>query len=285
MNRDFYFQWSVTTLVIVWLMVFAFIPHLFILVNSILPLNIFSFDWTKVTLRNYYDILSTVMYFKIFGRSILLAGTCTTCCLIIAYPFAYFLPQIKSRYESLLFLLIIIPFWTSSLIRTYAIVSILKAKGIFNAGLLKIGLIQEPLQLLHTNAAVVLGLVYDLLPFMIIPLYTSFKRLDHSYIDAARDLGASRTKIFLRVIIPLTLPGILSGSVLVFLPAMSLFYIPDILGGAQSMLLGNLIQQQFLREQWPRGSALSVLLVVMLTLLLWLLRRLLKDNHFYENFL
>jgi spermidine/putrescine transport system permease protein len=235
-------------------------------------------------LKHYFTILSEPLYLKVFWRSFKLAATCTLLCLLIAYPFAYFFTKVKARYKSLLLLLIIIPFWTSSLIRTYAIISMLKAKGILNTGLMALGLIQTPIQLLHTPIAVIIGLVYDLLPFMILPLYTSFEKLNPLYVDAARDLGANRFMVFSKIIFPLTLPGIFSGSLLVFLPAMSIFYIPDILGGSKSLLLGNLIQRQFLMNNWPLGAALSVILISMLIIFLAIGHRLQKGRDFYQDF-
>lgn len=162
-----------------------------------------------------------------------------------------------------------IPFWTSSLIRTYAIMILIKAKGLLNSFLLWLGIIHHPLQLLYSTPAVIIGLIYSLLPFMILPLYSSIEKLDHSLIEAARDLGASKFRVFYKIIIPLTKPGIIGGILLVFLPAMTLFYIPDILGGAKSMLLGNLIENQFLQiTNWPLGAATSTLLLVFMTLLI-----------------
>ena len=166
-------------------------------------------------------------------------------------------------------LLVIIPFWTSSLIRSYALIAIIKAKGILNSLLIALGIIHQPLSILFTNSAVIIGLVYNLLPFMILPIMTNVERLDNRLIDAARDLGANRFTTFRKVIIPLTMPGIIAGSILVFLPAMTIFYIPDILGGAKSILLGNLIQNQFLiAENWPMGSAISAILTLVLATLI-----------------
>lgn len=170
--------------------------------------------------------------------------------------------------------MVIIPFWTSSMIRTYAMMAILKAKGFLNALLLSLHIIHLPLLLLYTNFAVIVGLVYNLLPFMILPLYANIEKLDYRLVDAARDLGANWPTIFRRVIIPLTTPGIMAGIILVFLPAMTLFYIPDIMGGSKSMLLGNLIEDQFqFSNNWPAGSATSIILTVIMALMLMIYRR------------
>jgi spermidine/putrescine transport system permease protein len=206
---------------------------------------------------------------SIFVKSIYLAAAIVLICLFIGYPFAYILARTRSRYKSLLLMLVIIPFWTSSLIRTYAVMAILKVQGILNTVLLAGGIIHHPLQILYSNLAVFIGLTYDLLPFMILPLYANIEKLDETLLEAAKDLGAGRARIFLRIILPLTVSGILSGSVLVFLPAMTMFYVPDLLGGAKSLLLGNLIENKFLLvTNWPLGSAISIVLIALMSLML-----------------
>jgi spermidine/putrescine transport system permease protein len=277
------FKWICITLVGSWLVLFAFIPHLFILLKSF-QAPVYMGEQSP-TLANYKALIFNPMYFRVFWRSFKLASICTVLCLILAYPFAWFLSQITTRYKHLLLLLVIIPFWTSSLIRTYAIIALLKVKGILNTLLLSLGVIQQPLQWLYTNTAVLIGLTYDLLPFMILPLYTNFEKLDSQYLHAARDLGASQWQVFSRVLLPLTVLGILGGSLLVFLPAMSLFYIADMLGGAKSLLLGNLIQRQFLSlHNWPMGAALSIILVSALGLLLGIYRLAQKQGKlFYQD--
>jgi spermidine/putrescine transport system permease protein len=205
----------------------------------------------------------------IFLRSIEISLLVTGICLVAGYPFAYILARAPERLKNILLLLVIIPFWTSSLVRTYALVVILKAKGLFNTLLLNIGLIDHPLQLLYTDTATVIGLVYSLLPFMILPLYANIEKVDSHLLDAARDLGANSWQVFFRILLPLTIPGIIAGSILVLLPAMSLFYISNILGGAKTMLLGNLIENQFLSARnWPMGATISVLLTLLMGLLL-----------------
>lgn len=269
MNTNRRFQYFSIGLIWVWLALFACIPILLVLATSLLSHRVDSdFIQLHLTLQNYIGLLDTV-YLKIFLHSFSLSGTVTLLCLLLGYPFAYILARIEEKYRGLLLLLVIIPFWTSSLIRTYAIVILLKAKGILNAFLLWLGVIHQPLQLLYTNSAVLIGLVYTLLPFMILPLYATIEKLDTRLLDAARDLGASRVRMFFRIILPLTWSGILAGCMLVFLPAMSMFYIPDLLGGAKSMLVGNLIEDQFLAaHDWPSGAAVSILLTLIMGLLL-----------------
>jgi spermidine/putrescine transport system permease protein len=255
----------------VWLILFSFIPLSLVLIASFLSNDNIHLLSLPFTLTNYSTLLTGV-FAKIFFRSLLVALITTGCCLLIAYPFSYLL--VKSKRQSLLLLLIIIPFWTSSLVRTYALMAILKSKGILNAILLKLHLIDAPLALLYSNFSVVIGLVYNLFPFMVLPIFTNMERFDFKLIEAAKDLGANRWTIFYHVFLPNTAAGIISGCLLVFLPAMTLFYIPNVLGGARSILLGNLIQDQFLvLENWPQGSATSVLLTLLLFVLLFLYRR------------
>lgn len=256
------------TIVWVWLALFAFVPFSMIIVASFLSHSEAHLLSLPFHFENYTDLFNT-LYARIFQKSFLIAGATTLICLALGYPFAYLISRIENRWKNLLILLIIIPFWTSSLIRSYALIALLKAKGILNSLLLAVGFIDQPLPILFTNTAVLIGLVYNLLPFMILPLLTNIERLDYRLVDAAHDLGASRFATFSKVIIPLTMPGIIAGSILVFLPAMTLFYIPDILGGAKSVLLGNLIQNQFLVAQnWPLGAAVSTVLTLVLATLL-----------------
>ncbi len=268
MNADRLFKWTNIATIWLWLSLFALLPTLLVLLISFLENDPVKLVRWKFTVENYLALLNP-LYFKVFLHSFGIAGLCTVICLCLGYPFAYLLARLKSKYKSLLLFLVIIPFWTSSLIRTYAIVSILKAKGLLNTLLLSLGIIHQPLAILYTGSAVIIGLVYSLLPFMILPLYANIEKLDIQWIDAARDLGANTATIFMRVILPLTLPGIVGGIILVFLPAVSMFYIPDILGGAKSLLLGNLIQNEFLAaHNWPLGSAVSIVLTLGMGLLL-----------------
>lgn len=254
-----------------WLIVFCFIPLLTVLIASFMSKDSMHLVTLPFTLENYAAFLTPV-FAKILFRSLLIACITTLLCLLIAYPFSYLM--IKSKHQSILLLLIIIPFWTSSLIRTYSLIAILKYKGVLNAILLKLHLIDAPLSLLYTNFAVIIGLVYNLLPFMVLPIFTNMERFDFRLIEAAKDLGANKWSIFTRVFLPNTAPGVLSGCLLVLLPAMTLFYIPNVLGGARSILLGNLIQNQFLvLGDWPQGSATSVILTAVLLILMFLFRR------------
>lgn len=268
MNKNNYFKAVTLSTTWVWLLIFALLPTLLVFLVSLMTKSSMDLYSTPLTLDNYRELLHPI-YLKVFARSALLAAAATFICLLIAYPFAYNISQSHPRIKSLLLLFVIIPFWTSSLIRTYAIMAILKAKGLINNLLLAIGVIDQPLQLLYTNTALLIGLIYTLLPFMILPLYANMEKLDHTLIEAAHDLGASKKTVFIRVLLPLTMPGILSGAMLVFLPAMTLFYLPSLLGGAKSTLLGNLIQGQFLSAvDWPLGAATSIALLFIMSLLM-----------------
>lgn len=273
MKNNAYFKFTSISLVYFWLALFSLIPTLLVVVVSFLSHDVDTLFRLPFTLGNYTTLFNFA-YFKILLKSIYIAGGATFLALVIGYPFAYIIGRSKSNYKGILLLLVIIPFWTSSLIRTYAIMIIFKAQGIFNHLLLWLGLIHQPMQILYTNLAVFIGLTYNFLPFMILPLYASIEKLDESVLEAARDLGASRLRTFFKVILPLTMPGIMAGILLVFLPAMTMFYIPDLLGGAKSLLVGNLIENKFLLiTNWPVGAAISVVLIVLLVVLLLIYRR------------
>ncbi len=254
----------------IWLALFALIPSFLLLLTSVLVQGDEELVRLRFTLGNYGRLFDS-MYLQIFLRSFSLAAVCTFGCLLLAYPFSYCLARLPHRFRGLLVLLVMIPFWTSSLIRSYAIVTILKMHGLLNTFLLALGLIDTPLQLLYTNTATVIGLIYTLLPLMILPLYASIEKLDWRLVEAARDLGANKYRVFFYILLPLTLPGVLAGCVLVFLPAMTLFYIPDLLGGAKTFLLGNAIQNQFLTARdWPMGSTISIALIFLMGLALFI---------------
>lgn len=259
------------TLIWVWLLLFVLAPTLMVVVASLLERGESQFVIAEFTIDNFLRLFDP-LYFQVFWNSIYLALVTTLICLLLGYPFAWMISRASPRLRPLLLVLVIIPFWTSSLVRTYAMVIILKANGLLNASLLWLGVTDKPLMLLFTEFAVIVGLVYSLLPFMILPLYAAMEKLDLRLLEAARDLGAGRVALFTRVVFPLTLPGVIAGCMLVFLPALGMFYIPDLLGGAKVLLLGNLIKDQFLAARdWPFGSAISVLLLIFMALFMLLL--------------
>ncbi|MFP4350265.1 MAG: spermidine/putrescine ABC transporter permease PotB [Thermodesulfobacteriota bacterium] len=270
------FRRLVIGVVFFWITVFVFFPNLLVVITSFLKRDPVRFVENAFTLESYVNLFDPV-FFQIFIKSFKNALVATLVCLVMSYPFAYLLCRIPLRMRRYLLVLVIIPFWTSSLIRTYALVILLKGNGILNTLLLAAGVIHQPLQILYTEGAVFCGLVYTLLPFMILPLYAAIEKLDPLLVEAAYDLGAGRLHVFTQVILPLTLPGIIAGCILVFLPALGLFYIPDLLGGAKSMLLGNFIRDQFLTARnWPFGSAASVILTVVMGVMLYAYYRSLK---------
>lgn len=278
MKSDHQFKYFSLSTLWLWLFLFALLPFCLILFASFLSHNEDQLIALPFTLDNYRQLLDP-LYFHIFEKSFIIAGCSTFISLLLGYPFAYLIARMNGPKKSLLLLLIIIPFWTSSLIRSYALIAIIKAKGIINSFLMTIGLIETPFSILFTDWAVMIGLVYNLLPFMILPIMTNIEQLDHRLIDAAHDLGANRFTIFKKIILPLTMPGIIAGCILVFLPAMTIFYIPDILGGAKSILLGNLIQNQFLiAGNWPMGASLSVVLTLLLAILILIYMATTKSN-------
>lgn len=257
------FGWLLLAPLLAWLAAFVVLPLLVLLVYSFCQRDdlgrvVFSFTW-----ENYERVFSP-LYLKIFGRSVGYAALTTIICLVIGFPVAWFIARQKPARRNLLLLLVMIPFWTNFLIRTYAWIVILKGEGLLNA-LLQYGrIIAEPIELLYTPFAVVTGLVYAYLPFMILPIYGSAEKVDGSLVEAAHDLGAGPLRAFTSVIIPLTQPGIMAGVLLVFVPAIGMFAITDLMGGAQVPLIGNVIQNQFLRARnWPFGAALGVVFTLM----------------------
>ena len=231
------------------------------------------------TLDNYYRLFDP-MYAEVLLHSINMALVATLACLILGYPFAFFLAKMPKKIQPLLLFLLIVPFWTNSLIRIYGLKIFLSTKGYFNEFLLWIGLIDKPLRIIYTPEAVVLGLVYILLPFMVLPLYSSIEKLDKPCLEAARDLGANKLQTFIRIIIPLTMPGIIAGCLLVMLPAMGLFFVADLMGGAKNLLIGNVIKSQFLNiRDWPFGAATSICLTLVMGLMLFVYYRAVKLLH------
>ncbi len=231
----------------------------------------------EFTLDNYAGIFEPV-YLRTFGESLKLAFLSTGLVVAIGYPFGYFMAKLTAHWKKRVMLLLMIPFWTSSLLRLYGWIIIFRAGGVFDQLLMALRITSEPLKLLYTYPAVVVGMVYALLPFMILSVYSSAEKLDFSLVEAARDLGASPLKAFLTVSLKLTLPGLLSGLVLTFVPSMGLFFIADILGGNKVVLVGNLIQEQLMKARnWPFAAALSIALLLLTTMFLWLSRRLPKE--------
>ncbi len=228
------------------------------------------------TLKNYLDMLEPV-YLKTFVSSFQLALLTTALTALIGYPFGYFIAKLSAKWKQRMMLLLMIPFWISSLIRLYGWIIIFRANGTLDKLLMGLGITQSPLKLLYSYPAVAVGMVYALLPFMIFAVYSSAEKLDWSYIEAARDLGATPFRAFTSVSLRLTMPGLLSGVVLTFVPSMGLFFIADILGGNTVVLVGNLIQEQLMKaHNWPFAAALSVVLMILTSLSIGLYRTVTK---------
>ena len=222
----------------------------------------------QVTLKNYADI-TTPIYLKTFAESFKLALTSTLLVALIGYPFGYFMAKLSSIWRRRMMLLLMIPFWVSSLIRLYGWIIIFRANGVLDHLLMGVGVTDAPLKLLYTYPAVVVGMVYALVPFMILSVYASAEKLDWSLVEAARDLGATRWQAFLTITMKMTMPGLLSGVVLTFIPSMGLFFIADLLGGNKVVLVGNLIQEQLMRaHNWPLAAALSVVLMILTSVMI-----------------
>jgi spermidine/putrescine transport system permease protein len=227
----------------------------------------------QFTLGNYANIFEPI-YLKTFLESFKLAGLTTVLVALIGYPFGYFMARQRAEWKSRLMLLLMIPFWTSSLIRLYGWIIIFRANGTLDSLLMALGLTTAPLKLLYTYGAVTVGMVYALVPFMIFSVYSSAEKLDWHLVEAARDLGATPMQAFWTISFKLTLPGLLSGVVLTFIPSMGLFFIADILGGNKVILVGNLIQEQLMKARnWPFAAALAVVLMILTSLMIGLYRR------------
>jgi spermidine/putrescine transport system permease protein len=253
------FTWPV----IIYALLLILAPMLYILFISFQTPDGYGGIEYQATLDNYAEAFSPP-YLVIYGRSLVIGLVTTLICLAIAYPFAIFLRDKSPRAQSLIITLVMIPFLTNSLIRTYGWLTLLRSHGVINTALLNMGVIQSPLDLLYNDGALILGMVYTLLPFMILPVYSAVSRVDQNVLDAAEDLGASRMKRFWRVYLPLTKASAFNGSLMVFIPAIGYFFIADILGGGKVMIIGNLIKNQFLTARnWPLGAAISVLLLLL----------------------
>ena len=244
-----------------WLGLFFFVPLALMLAISFASRGTYGGVVWTLSLANYANVLDP-LYLKVFLRSVLLAFVTTALCLALGFPIAYYIARLPARRQGVWLLLVMIPFWTNFLVRTYAWIFILRTEGLMNQVLAGLGLIGSPVDVLYTETAIVIGLVYGYLPFMILPLYAAVERLPPSLVEAAWDLYASRWAVLWRVIVPLTKPGLAAGCILVFIPSVGAFMTPDLMGGARTMMIGNLIQHEFLvARDWPFGSAISLVLM------------------------
>lgn len=250
------------------------IPLIYVAVMSFCSIDEFYNVTFKFTLQNYVR-LANADYLTIYVRSIAIALLTTALCILIGYPFSYLIARTKSKKKRILYMLVIIPFWTNSLIRIYGWRTFLGTSGWLNGVLTHIGILKEPIDFLYTQGTTVLGMVYCLIPFMILPLYTTIEKLDDSLLEASADLGAKGVNTFFEVILPLTSSGIFSGSLMVFIPCLGYFFVSDILGGGNSDVIGNLIERQFQSgNNWPLGAALSIILILITLILVKLYQKL-----------
>jgi spermidine/putrescine transport system permease protein len=256
-----------------WLVLLVLAPLAIVAAYSTLTRGVYGGTGLPWTLENYQRLFDP-LYLIILLRSFVMALAATAVCVVFAFPAALFIVR-APRHRNLYLQLVMLPFWTSFLVRTYAWMFLLRDTGLINTALQATGIIHNPLPLLYNNGAVLLGLVYGYLPFMVLPVYAALERLDPSLIEAAADLGARPLTTVWRVIVPLSKPGLIAGSVLVFIPCLGAYLTPDLLGGGRTVLVGNLVQNQFTTARdWPFGSAVSIALMVLVTaLLLFFFRR------------
>ncbi len=252
----------------IWSIVFIVLPIILVIYYSFTAMEAGSVYFSLKGYKTFFE----PRYLQVFVRSIIFASISTLFCFIIGYPLAYYIAGKNARTQKLLAMLLILPMWMNFLLRTYSWISILGNNGIINKILVFFGF--EPVKLLFNNSAVILGMVYNFLPFMVLPIYTALSKLDKSIIEAAKDLGANDSKVFFKVIFPLSIPGIVSGITMVFMPAVSTFVIPALLGGGRNILIGNVVEQQFrVVGDWNFGSSISVVLMLFIVISVAIFRR------------
>jgi len=266
-KKDKIFKTIFTLPVTIYAFILILLPLVYIFFLSFCKSDSYGGILYQFTLNNYIDIFD-LTYMKILLKSCLIALVTTIICILIAYPFALVLREKSERTKNLVTKLVMVPFLTNSLIRTYGWIILLRKNGVINNALTNLDIIDTPLNLMYNNLGIIIGMVYTLLPFMILPVCSSVFKLDNNLIEAGKDLGAKPWQIFKNIILPQTLSGVFSGALMVFIPAIGYFFIADILGGGKVMIIGNLIKNQFLTARnWPFGSAISIFLIVVTFLL------------------
>jgi putrescine transport system permease protein len=274
-------RWYVIAAPYFWLFLFFLVPFFIVFKLSLsdsaiaIPPYTPTFNWSdgitgflsKLDFENYKFIFSDPLYVNAYLSSLKIAGVATFLTLLVAYPIAYGMARAPKAWQPTLMMLVILPFWTSFLIRIYAWIGILKKEGLLNLFLMNWGIISEPLTILNTTTAVYIGIVYSYLPFMILPLYASLEKISPTLLEAAEDLGSRPWKAFWQVTFPLSLPGVLAGCLLVFIPAVGEFVIPDLLGGSETLMIGKTLWNEFFNNRdWPLSSAVAVVLLLVLIL-------------------
>ncbi|MCZ8376571.1 MAG: ABC transporter permease subunit [Beijerinckiaceae bacterium] len=272
-------RWLVVALPYAWLLAFFLLPFLIVLrialSDTARALPPYAPHWTgwgeawnflqALDLESFATLLGDSLYLDAYLSSLRIAATATLIALLIAFPLAYAMASAPRRWQPALLILVILPFWTSFLIRVYAWMAILRPEGVLDALLRSLGLIDQPLALMNTETAVLIGMVYSYLPFMVLPIYTSLEKLDRSLLEAAADLGATPFRRFVSIVIPLARPGIYAGCFLVFVPAIGEFVIPDLLGGPETLMIGKVLWTEFFSNRdWPLASAVAILLLLIL---------------------
>ena len=271
----------------IWLLLFFLIPFVIVLkisfANTRLGVPPYTplWEWSsdnyvllKLNIQNYLFLAKDSLYFDAFLSSLRVAGISTVFCLLLGYPMAYGIARARSNWRNALLLLIVLPFWTSFLVRVYAWIGLLRNNGLINNTLMALGIIHEPIVMMQTDFAMYIGIVYSYLPFMILPLYSNLEKHDNTLLEAAVDLGATPFRAFLRITLPLSLPGIIAGSMLVFIPAVGEFVIPRLLGGTDSLMIGRVLWDEFFSNRnWPGASAVAIMLLLVLVLPIMIFQR------------
>lgn len=261
-------KYCMITPISLWMYLLVAIPLIYIIVISFMNKGTYGGVTPGFTVNNYLSILNP-LYIYTFLKSIGMSVAVTFICLVIAYPFTYFIAKKTPIQKTVFMSMVMVPFCVSMIIRLFLWVNILRSEGIINNFLISLGLIKEPLKLVYNPVGAMIGLIYMLLPFMILPLYSSIEKLDKSLLEAANDLGAKPVKSFLKITLPLTKPGIFAGCVMVFIPSMGLYFVTDLMGGSKTLVIGNLIKNQFITARnWPLGAAMSVILMLITLALL-----------------
>lgn len=257
----------------IWMLIFILLPMLYILFISFMTRDVYGNIEYTFTLDNYKEMFQP-LYLSVIGKSIKMAFITTVICLVVGYPLAYYIASKPSKTAAKLLMLVMIPYWTSSLVRLFSINQLGMPNGFINLILLKLGIISEPINFLFSDGIVIVGLLIAMLPFSVLPLYSSIEKLDKSLLEASKDLGAKPAKTFFKVTVPLTMPGIIGCVLLVFIPSLGMYYVPEMLGGGKVMLIGTLIKNQFLMtKNWPFGASLAILLILITLAMMWIYTR------------
>ncbi|WP_314586541.1 ABC transporter permease [Paenibacillus terrigena] len=271
-------KWLISP-VVLWLSLFLILPMAIVVVISFLGRDEFGNLVIQFSLDNYARFFDS-LYMGIYWDTIALSVLTTLICVLISYPLAYYIANAGPTRQKIWLLLITVPFWINFLIRTYAWVLLLRSQGVVNSFLMDIGIIDEPLKMLYTKGAVLLGMVYTFIPYMVLPIYVSLEQMDRKLLEAASDLGASHWRAFWHITLPQTKSGMMTGSVLVFVSTAGMYVVTDILGGSKSTMLSNIIQTQFLgARDWPFGAALSVIFAITSLVLIYLFNMALRSRH------